>query len=294
LDRPFLLAAFAALSWSGNHIIGRAVAGHVPPFWLALMRWLLPALFLFAFSRKTIRRDFPAILDSWKPLAFLALSGGALYTLILFVGLQYTEALNVSVLNSLGPIAMVGAAAVIFRDYIVGRQFAGLAISLLGVAAILSRGQWSTFADLNFNKGDILIFINMMIFGIYAACLHLRPDIHWLSFAFVISFVSSLTTMPFVLWEYSLGYRPEFDVMNVGAALYVAIFPGFLVIAAWNRSTDQIGSNRVAPFMHLTPLFSAILATLFLGEVVGIFHVVGFALILIGVALASAKVRALQ
>lgn len=286
-DTPVLLAVFAALSWSGNHIIGRAVAGHVPPFWLSMMRWLLPTVLILAFGLEIVRRDWPAIRCHWKALLFLALTGGTFFTLLQYVGLQYTAALNVSVLNSLTPVAMVAAAAVVFRDYIVFGQLLGLLISMLGVLTILSHGDWHSLAHLEFNKGDILIVLNMAIFGVYAACLRLRPQMHWLSFAFVIAFVSTITTIPFAIWEFHLDYRPKFDLVTVAAALYVAIFPGFLVVAAWARCIDQIGSNRTGPFLHLIPLFSAGLATILLGERIAGYHVMGLGLILTGVWLAS-------
>jgi len=291
-DNAYLMAAFATLSWSGNHIVGRAVAGHVPPYWLSMMRWLLPTVLLVVFCREIIRRDWPVIRSHWKSLLFLAFTGGTMFSLLQYVGLQLTSALNVSVLNSLTPVAMVAAAGLIFRDYIVPRQMIGLAISLIGVLTILSHGDWHALTQLEFNTGDVLIVFNMVLFGVYAACLRLRPDMHWLSFAFVIASISALSTMPFVAWEYQTGYRPAFDLATIGAALYVALFPGFLSVAAWNRATDLIGSNRAGPFMHLIPLYSAILASVLLGEQIGIFHVVGLALILVGVWLASGRGRA--
>lgn len=291
-DNAYLMAAFATLSWSGNHIVGRAVAGHVPPYWLSMIRWLLPTVVLAVFCREIIRRDWPVIRSHWKALLFLAFTGGTMFTLLQYVGLQFTSALNVSVLNSLTPVVMVMAAAAIFRDYIVARQFIGLAVSLVGVLTILSHGDWHTLTGLEFNKGDVLIVLNMALFGIYAACLRLRPDMHWLSYAFVIASVSAVSTMPFVAWEYQSGYRPVLDLATIGAALYVALFPGFLSVATWNRATDLIGSNRAGPFMHLIPLFSAILASLLLDEKIGWFHVAGLALILVGVWLASGKGRA--
>jgi drug/metabolite transporter (DMT)-like permease len=35
------------LFWSGNHILGRAIAGHVPPIGISTLRWLIPALLLW-------------------------------------------------------------------------------------------------------------------------------------------------------------------------------------------------------------------------------------------------------
>jgi len=48
---PYLLLALASLFWSGNHILGRAIGGHVPPIGISTMHWLIPALTLWPFAR---------------------------------------------------------------------------------------------------------------------------------------------------------------------------------------------------------------------------------------------------
>ncbi len=58
---PYFLLAFASLCWSGNHIIGRAIAGHVPPIGISTVRWLIPALILYPIARPHIRREWPLI-----------------------------------------------------------------------------------------------------------------------------------------------------------------------------------------------------------------------------------------
>ena len=50
-----------------------------------------------------------------------------------------------------------------------------------------------------------------------------------------------------------------------------------------------IGANRAAPFFHMVPLFGSVMAMVFLGERPQLFHVVGFALVLTGVFVASRK-----
>jgi len=47
----YLLLALAGLCWSGNHILGRAIAGQVPPFAVACGRYFLAALVLYPFAR---------------------------------------------------------------------------------------------------------------------------------------------------------------------------------------------------------------------------------------------------
>jgi len=71
----------------------------------------------------------------------------------------------------------------------------------------------------------------------------------------------------------------------------VSFFPGLFAYALWNRGIALIGANRAGPFLHLIPVFTAIIATTFLGERLYPFHIAGFALIIGGVWLASTKSR---
>jgi drug/metabolite transporter (DMT)-like permease len=66
---------------------------------------------------------------------------------------------------------------------------------------------------------------------------------------------------------------------------YVAIFPSIVAYFCWNRGVAVIGANRTGLFIKLIPMFTAILAILFLGESLKIYHLAGMGLILIGFTL---------
>jgi len=76
---------------------------------------------------------------------------------------------------------------------------------------------------------------------------------------------------------------------NLLSLFYVAVFPSTLAYLCFNRGVQLIGANRAAPFFHVVPLFGAVMAMVFLGERPQLFHVVGFALVLTGVFVASRK-----
>jgi len=286
-NNPYLLLALAALFWSGNHIVGRAIHGEVPPIGISTVRWALPAVALWFIARQQIKQDWPAIRAHWVVMLWLGLTGGALFTALQYVGLQYTSALNVSVLNSLVPVLIIGAGGLMFRDRVSALQLAGIATSSIGVLIIIARGQFETLRALEFNWGDLIILFNMAVFAIYAASQRLAPKIHWLSFMFCFALISALGTLPFWLWEWAAGYSFKPTLLTAAAILYVSIFPSVLAFAAWNRGVQLIGANRSGPFVHLVPIYTAVTATLFLGEHLAVFHVVGFVLILAGVWLAS-------
>jgi drug/metabolite transporter (DMT)-like permease len=291
LGNAYLLLALSSLFWSGNHIVGRAIAGEVPPLAVSTVRWLIGAIVLWPIARPYLARDWPIIRRHWREVLFLGATGGALFSALQYIGLQYTTALNVSVLNSLAPVLIVVTGALAFRDPLVPLQLGGIATSLVGVLVIVTRADSHVLATLGFAWGDLIILGNMVVFAVYSAALRLRPPIHWVSFLFALSVISTLGTAPFWAWEHAAGRTLQPTLLTAFAVLYVAIFPSVLAFALWNRGVELIGANRASAFLHLVPLYSAVLAGIFLGERTMAYHVLGFALILAGVWFAAKKHR---
>jgi len=223
----------------------------------------------------------------WGILLWLGIIGGALFTAGQYIGLQYTTALNVSVLNSLVPVLIIATGGIIFHDRVTPVQLCGILISSIGVLVIIAQGQLSNLKHLRFNWGDIIIVSNMMVFAVYAVYLRKRPPMHWMSFIFVFGAVSALTTLPFMVWEMGAGITFKPTWLTVFAIVYVCIFPSVLAFAAWNRGVQLIGANRSGPFVHLVPLYTAIFGSVLLNEHLSTFHIFGFALIIAGVWIAS-------
>ena len=60
-DQPYLLLSLTSLFWAGNTVLGRFVAGHVPPITLAFIRWAAATLILLPFAARHLIRDWPVI-----------------------------------------------------------------------------------------------------------------------------------------------------------------------------------------------------------------------------------------
>ena len=286
---PYLLLALASLCWSGNHIMGRAIAGHVPPLAISTLRWLFAAAILWPFVRPHLARDWPLIRERWRAILYLSLTGGALFGTLQFVGLQYTTALNVSVMNSLAPVFIAAASAALFRDRLTVSQLIGIVVSLAGVLVIITRLEFGTLAQLAFNWGDIIILLNMGIWAVYSASLRLRPPIHPLSFMFLFAIVSGIAMLPLFAWEHTTGYVLQPTLLTFAAIAFVTIFPTIMAFVCWTRGVELIGPNRAGVFLHLVPVFSALQTGVLLGEPLMGYHVVGFVLILAGVWFAARK-----
>ena len=285
----YLLLALGSLCWSGNHLMGRAIAGHVPPMAITTLRWLLAAAILIPFAWPHLRRDWALIRKHAGVLAYLALTGGALFGALQFVGLSLTTALNVSVMNSLGPVTIGAASALMFRDRLTGGQFAGILVSLAGVLAIITQLDPGVLTHLSFNIGDVIILINMAIWGVYSASLRWRPPIHPASFMVVFTLISGIAMLPAFAWEYSTGYVLQPTLLTFGAIAFVTVFSTITAFLFWTRGVELIGANRAGVFLHLIPVYSALLTGALLGEPLRSYHVVGFVLILAGVWCAARR-----
>jgi drug/metabolite transporter (DMT)-like permease len=289
-DNAYLLLSFMALCWAGNQVLGRAVAGHIPPIAYSFLRWLLATVIVLPIGLAHVRRDWPVIRTHWRYLAFVGAIGGGLFNTLQYIALNYTTALNSVVLNSTGPIFIAMASFLLYRERLTLRQAAGTVVSMAGVMGIITNGDLDILHALTFNGGDLLLLTGMATNGIYTALLRDRPAIHWLSFLFVQFLVSALVVLPFWVWEIASGSRMEVTPFTLAAVGYIAIFPSVVAYICLTRGVELIGANRSGIFLHMIPLFGVLLAVGLLGEPLQMFLVIGFALIICGVALASRKV----
>ncbi len=291
-NRPYLLLTLTPLFWAGNAVVGRAVAGHFPPVTLSILRWTTAFLLVLPFAWPHLVRDWPTIRGRLGIMIVLSLTGISLFNSLQYWGLEYTEALNALLMQSSGPLFVAIWSLLLLGVRLTWAQAIGIVVSLCGVLVILLRGDLGALTKIALNKGDLIYLGALAVFGFYSALSVKRPAIHNLSFlAFTFGFGALCLIPPFIL---ELTARPmvQFTPHNLAVLAYVAIFPSILSYLCFNRGVELIGANRAAPFFHLIPVFGSAMAIVFLGEKLQLFHLVGYALVLVGVVVAARRASA--
>jgi drug/metabolite transporter (DMT)-like permease len=288
-NSAWTLLILANLFWAGNIVLGRGLAGHVPPIALAYWRWTGAFLVAVGFAWPQLRRDAPVLLRHWRMMLLLSATGIATYNTMSYIGLAGTTALNVLLLQSAGPLIIILWAFALFGERPTPWQAAGVAVSLLGVAAIAGHGSIETLLHLSLNRGDVWILGAMAVYGIYAAMFRRRPRTHPLSFLVAAMGIGSMMILPFYVWETVRGGRIHGGPPAWLAMGYIAVFPSYIAYLFFNRGIELIGAARAGQSWHLMPLFGSILAVAFLGEHFRAYHAVGIALIAAGILLASVR-----
>jgi drug/metabolite transporter (DMT)-like permease len=289
---PYLLLTLTPLFWAVNWIIGRALHQDVPPMAMTFFRWLFAVVILAPFALPHVLRQRTLIRRNWRRLLLLGVVGIGSHNALAYLGLNYTTATNGVILNSFIPVMIIAIAWIFLRQRLTGAQLAGVTISLAGVLTILSGGSLAALAEFRLNGGDLLVILSMAMWSTYTILLRWRPaGLHMLSFLFTIAVIGDAFMLPFWLGEQALGYRMTWSWQVFAALASVALFSSVLAYIFWNRGVEEVGPQVAGLFVHLMPVFGVLLAWLFLGERLALFHVAGIGLILAGIGITSRRGR---
>lgn len=288
-SNAWLLLTLAPLMWGGNAVAGKLATTDWSPFTLTMVRWGCAALLLTPFAWRPLQRDWPLVREKLPLLFLLGGVGMCGFNLLMFLALNYTTAINVSIEQAAMPLLIMVANFVVFSQRVRALQLLGLALSIAGVVVTTTSGRPLDLLNGQFNRGDAFMLLGCVFYAGYTFGLRWRPPIHWLSYMLTISLAALLMTLPFAAWELSQeegGWSvPRLEGWL--ALVYVVIFPTILSQIAYARGVELIGGNRAGLFINLVPVFGAALAVIILGEQFAWYHGAGLLLVLGGITLAE-------
>lgn len=286
-SRPYMLLTFTALFWAGNSIVGRAARDLMPPVALAFWRWLLALLVLLPFALPYLRRDWSTLLANWKWMLVLGALGIGTFNTLLYTGLQTTTAVNGLLLQSLQPALILTLGALVFAENVRLPQITGICLSISGALMIVLRGDLSALIGLEFNSGDLVICMAVVVWSFYSVLLRKRPTVHPLSFLAVTFMIGIAVIAPFYLAEIASGRLIESRPESWLAVGYVCLFPSLIAYLFFNRGVELLGSATAGLYLNIMPVIGALLAVTILGEPLRWFHLAGMGLIGAGIVSAA-------
>jgi len=284
---PFTLLTLATLFWAGNTIAGKLAAGVISPVALNFSRWLIACVVFYFFARPHLNRDWPIVRRHLPFLFTLGALGFSAFNIGLYWALHYTTAINVTIEQSAMPVLIILANYLFFSTRITGLQGVGVLLTITGVLVTATRGSPLMILETGVNRGDAVIMLCVILYGGYTVALRFRPEIHWTSLLFVLTFSATVFAVPFYAVEIVRdGFRiPGRDAWAIIA--YTAIFPSMLSQLFFIRGVATLGANRAGLLINLVPIFGALLAVVILEESFRHYHLAGLSLVLGGIAMAE-------
>jgi drug/metabolite transporter (DMT)-like permease len=297
MNRKLTLSTAALLTvppllWAGNAIVGRMVRDAVPPMTLNLLRWTIALLVLLPLGRAMFRPG-SAVLSNWRRYSMLGLLGVGLYNSLQYLALQSSTPINVTLVASGMPVWMLLVGKLFYKAPVKPKQVAGALLSILGVLVVLCRGDVQQLAALRLVAGDLYMILATIAWSFYSWMLMQQRDVPSLRADWAAFLLAQVVYG--VLWSAALS-GAEWAVKGVdiawswpvGAALlYVAIGPAILAMRCWGAGLQKAGPTLGSFFINLTPLFTALLSSAFLGEAPHLYHALAFGLIVGGIAVSA-------
>ncbi len=293
---PYLLLVIAPFFWGTNAVVGKLATTEWLPFTFTAARWLCAVVVLLPFSIKHLKNDKALIRSKLWILLGLGAVGMAMFNMLMYLSLRHTTAVNVSIIQAAMPVFIIAANFVVFRQRVVALQCVGLILSILGVMVIATGGDPLAFFTRGLNYGDLIMLIASAFYAAYTFGLRWRPNIHWLSFIWVIAVGATLGAFPFAIWEIATSGFSVPSINGLWMLLFVMLFPTIISQLAYAKGVSVLGGNRAGLFINLVPIFGSLLAVVILGEAFHWHHSVGLVMVVGGIMLAEyfAKKKAID
>ena len=287
----YLILILTTIFWSGNFIVGKAASTYeIPPFSLNFFRWFFAGLILLPFTFKELIGKKKYIFDNIGFFTVLGITSITIFNSIVYYSLYYTQVISGILMISTIPVWIIFISSILNIERTNIFQIIGVIFSLTGVIFIITKADLEIIKNLDFNKGDLSMVVAMFSWAIYSALLKSKKyEISQFALLQVVIITGLIFLTPIYLIEMYLGNVIVLGIPFVLTLTYVVFFPGLASFIFWIKGISLIGANRAGVFLHLMPIFGAIMAMLIFDEKFMYYHIYGALFIIVGITLSNKK-----
>ena len=288
----YFLLILTTIFWSGNFIVGKAASFYnIPPFTLNFYRWFFAALILLPFTFKEIIKRKKYIFDNIGLFLVLGITSITIFNSVVYYSLYYTQVISGVLMISTIPVWIIFISFVMGIEKTNSYQIIGVILSLIGVISIITKVDFELIKNLNFNKGDISMTVAMFSWAIFSILLKKKKhEISQIALLQIVIICGLFFLVPVYIGEIFFGSSLKLSKPFYLTLTYVVFFPGLFAFLFWIKGISIIGANRAGVFLHLMPIFGAIMAMIIFNEKFMYYHLLGAIFIIIGITLSNKKI----
>lgn len=279
-----LLPLFAVLLWSLNAIISKLSAGVIEPGAISFYRWLLAVVLMTPFVLPGLIRHRQVLRQHFWRLMVLGLLGMVMYQSLVYYAAQSVSALMIGIINSLIPLLTVLFSLIVLRLTPTLGMLLGAILSFAGLVWLISQGHPLALLTHGIGRGELMMLIASASYALYGVLTRrwAIPLSSWQTL-YVQALFGLVMLLPGLLTSHSMAITPAALPMVAFAGVAASLVAPYL----WILGLVRLGANKVAIFMNLMPLFTALIAILWLHEQLQAYHLIGGGVTLAGVILSQ-------
>ncbi|MDQ0340701.1 drug/metabolite transporter (DMT)-like permease [Caldalkalibacillus uzonensis] len=284
----YLLMLFVPLFWGGTFPAAQHVITEIPPITAAAIRFGTAGLILLFISLYRSEWNFKEIKQRWAGLLLMALTGIFAYNTFFFFALNYTSAINGSLIMATTPVFMTLGAVLFLKEPWHLRLGIGLLLSLTGVLLVVTQGSQRTLLSLSFNVGDLLFIMALVSWVVHGligkVVMRGTPPLLTTTFTTIVGSVGLF------IWSVFEGGWKSVPLMSVQAWLemmYMIIFATVAAFFLWNKGVHDIGASQASMFMNLVPINASWIAVALYGSTITWKQMIGMLMVITSVFLVA-------
>lgn len=284
------LIIIAFLIWGAAPPVFKWALQDIPPFTLAFIRFAgAGILFLpFLFRQKIhilTRKD-------WKHILLGGLWGVAINVGALFVGLEFAPSINVHVINSTSPLLLYLLSILILKERPHSHVVRGMILAFCGVLVIILGPilfDPSQKLGISNTTSEVLLGNALFIVAIVGGVLitvHTKLVSRSVSALFItaVQFISgSIVFIPFMLIELQTFELTHLTARSWIGIIYGMLFSSAIAYACMNIGLRTVSAQQIGILTYLMPIISIVVAVPLLGEIPGLFFIIGTGFITCGI-----------
>lgn len=279
-----LFPLLAVMIWSGNIIVSKLSAGSIDPAAIVFYRWLVALLVLTPFVLPGVWRQRAQVAASLWRLIILGLLGMVLYQSLAYHAARSVSAVMMGILGATVPLLTILFSLLVLKLAPTRGILLGGLLSFAGLVWLVSAGHPAQLLNQHIGSGEMMILAASAAYALYGVLTKrwLIPLPVWQSLYVQIAFGVLLLLPGFLL-------APDVTLtrQNIPLVLFAGLLASLIAPFLWILAVHRLDASTTALFIHLIPVFTAMVAVLVLHEELHLYHWIGGALTLAGVVLAQ-------
>ena len=270
----------ATLFWALTPIFGRMLAGYSAPYALAFGRFLVATAVLWVFLRASGER---AQISRAHLGAFLllGLTGVFLHNVLVFMGVEHTEANRANVIFSTITIMIAMIDVLWYRQRLSRGMVGGILLGIAGTAIVVTDGAPWRLLDGAMGLGDGLILLSAASWALYSVLGRPLLKIYSpLTLTFYASLSGTLMLAPFVVLDWAVLPQLASDSKALAMIGFLGVLNSAVGFLWYYQAVARIGAVLTSAYINLVPIFGLLLSAILLGELPNAALLIGGALVL--------------
>tara|TARA_X000001036_G_scaffold318306_1_gene296724 strand:- start:798 stop:1643 length:846 start_codon:yes stop_codon:yes gene_type:complete len=275
---------------ASNLVVARGGVEYVPPISLAFWRWTLVFLILLFFTYPSLKKNYKVIKKEYKKLFFLGAMGCGVCGAFPFLAGQTTTVTNMGIIYTSSPIFIILISSIFFNEKINLTKIIGLIACLVGVFAIIIKGNFLLLINLNFTIGDLWMLAAAIGWALYSIYLfYWKTKLEIFQRFTLIALFGALSLLPFYIGEEIFYERTMFNIEFFIWVIFAAISPGIIAFTLYTIAQKKLGASLTGFTLYVFTIYGAIYGYFLFDERLENYHLIGTILVFIGVYLAKKR-----